>query len=186
MPSWQPMTSGSSECHTEVPFFYSPASVHMGAPDCKVLWINDLSVRLRNKSPHSHGAQAPAGDKQPRRQLVQDVIDCAGQRDKVHFLESPQLPRWSWRREGRVGASPLPLFFTTCWRYVLWPDVEAWYINWQWFMVLAAKCMCTVTYVQIFAWVWYYFSSILGFHDIVFLFKLTKMTNHSPHGSHII
>lgn len=50
MPNWRLMTSESSESHIEVPFFYLPVSVHMGVPDCKAMWINDLNVRLWNKS----------------------------------------------------------------------------------------------------------------------------------------
>lgn len=93
MPSWRPMTSGSSECHTEVPFFDLPVSVRMGAPDCKAMWINDLYVRLRNKSPIPTVLMHPQQTNNQCHQCAQGLMGCANQRYIV------KLEEWCWSRD---------------------------------------------------------------------------------------
>lgn len=58
--------------------------------------------------PHSHGAQAPAGDEDCH-QWAQDVIDCAGQRDVISFW-GPELAKWRWGKDGQSRETP-----THCW-----------------------------------------------------------------------
>lgn len=98
MPSWQPMTSGSSECHTHFHFFYLSVSVHVGAPVCRAMWINNLYVRLRNTSPGSHGARAP--QRTNNQTVSYCVIVSAGRRDNIYFW---WVYSWQGEARGKVG-----------------------------------------------------------------------------------
>lgn len=109
MPNLPLMTLGSSEFHIEVPFFYLPVSVGMGVPDCKAMWINDLNVRLWNKS------LIPTALRHPQEMNTQASVRAGC--DRLCRAEicswTVRLARWRWKTNG-VRLSPPLTFSAMC------------------------------------------------------------------------
>lgn len=161
MPSWLPTTSGSSECHTEVPFFYSPVSVHMGAPDCKALWINDLYVRLRNKSPIPTVLRHP-----------QEMNKCVVSEGRMWWIEqvreTPSDPQQSTFGTVKLREGWQRWICTHCWCFSQCVDGMFCGLMWRsdtsvgsdlWYQ----QQYC-ILFIQIFAW---YFSRVHPFWDLL-------------------
>lgn len=109
MPNLPLMTLGSSEFHIEVPFFYLPVSVDMGVQDGTAMWINDLNVRLWNKSP------IPTALRHPQEMNKQASVRAGC--DRLCRAEicswTVRLARWSWKTDG-VRLSPPLAFSAMC------------------------------------------------------------------------